>query len=160
MLAGVLVYAPQHETNVSTTKGYPMADKKQQSVAERLVSEATERLTVVTKEIKNVESDVLGPLNKEKEQLEAMLSPKAEASAPEAAPEPSSAPSPQPRVRRSRSGGTHAEKAVKFFGDNPGASASDYAEAAEIAPNYLYRVLGGLVEEGKLKKEGRAYSVA
>ncbi len=136
-----------------------MANRSNQSVAERLTSEAKDRLAVVVKEIKSVEDDTLAPLNTEKEQLEAMLSPKAEAPAPEASPEPSLAPELRKR-RRSRSGGTHAEKAVRFFTDNPGASASDYAKAAKIQPNYLYRVLGELVKEGKLKKEGRAYSPA
>lgn len=142
-----------------------MANKSSnQSVAEKLISEAKDRLSVVAKEIKSVENDVLGPLNKEKEQLEGILSvPKSEAPAPapEAAPESSPAPVASERPqRRSRKGGTHADNAVKYFADNPGQSASDYAKAAKIKPNYLYRVLAGLVEEGRLKKEGRAYSAA
>ena len=39
----------------------------------------------------------------------------------------------------------------------PGISASDVAKTMKIKPNYLYRVLGDLEKEGRVKKDGRQY---
>ena len=39
----------------------------------------------------------------------------------------------------------------------PGISASDVAKQMKIKPNYLYRVLGDLQKEGRVKKRGREY---
>jgi DNA-binding IscR family transcriptional regulator len=39
----------------------------------------------------------------------------------------------------------------------PGISASDVAKTMKIKPNYLYRVLGDLEKEGRVKKDGRNY---
>ena len=65
-----------------------------------------------------------------------------------------------PRRRRRRRGGTRADQAVKLVTDNPGISASEIATQMKIKPNYLYRVLGELEKEGKVRKEGRAYHPA
>jgi sugar-specific transcriptional regulator TrmB len=62
-----------------------------------------------------------------------------------------------PRRRRKRRGGTRADQAVKLIEDKPGISASDVATAMKIKPNYLYRVLGDLEKEGRVKKDGRQY---
>lgn len=62
-----------------------------------------------------------------------------------------------PRRRRKRRGGTRADQAVKLIEDNPGISASDVAKQMKIKPNYLYRVLGDLEKEGRVKKDGRQY---
>jgi hypothetical protein len=61
------------------------------------------------------------------------------------------------RRRRKRRGGTRADQAVKLIEDQPGISASDVAKAMKIKPNYLYRVLGDLEKEGRVKKDGRQY---
>ncbi len=61
------------------------------------------------------------------------------------------------RRRRKRRGGTRADQAVKLIEDNPGISASDVAKQMKIKPNYLYRVLGDLEKEGRVKKDGRQY---
>ncbi|HYQ79307.1 MAG TPA: winged helix-turn-helix transcriptional regulator [Solirubrobacterales bacterium] len=63
-----------------------------------------------------------------------------------------------PRRRRKRRGGTRADQAVKLIEQNPGISASDVAKQMKIKPNYLYRVLGDLEKEGRVKKDGRSYS--
>ena len=63
-----------------------------------------------------------------------------------------------PRRRRARSGGTRADQAVKLIADNPGITASEIAKTMKIKPNYLYRVLGDLQKEGRVKKKGRQYS--
>jgi predicted Rossmann fold nucleotide-binding protein DprA/Smf involved in DNA uptake len=65
-----------------------------------------------------------------------------------------------PRRRRKRRGGTRADQAVKLIAENPGISASDVAKQMKIKPNYLYRVLGDLEKEGRVKKDGRSYSAA
>lgn len=59
--------------------------------------------------------------------------------------------------RRRRRGGTRADQAVKLITANPGISASDVAGQMKIKPNYLYRVLGELEKDGKVRKDGRAY---
>jgi hypothetical protein len=61
------------------------------------------------------------------------------------------------RKRRKRRGGTRADQAVKLIESQPGISASDVATTMKIKPNYLYRVLGDLEKEGRVKKDGRQY---
>lgn len=61
------------------------------------------------------------------------------------------------RRRRKRRGGTRADQAVKLIEGQPGISASDVAKQMKIKPNYLYRVLGDLEKEGRVKKSGRQY---
>lgn len=62
-----------------------------------------------------------------------------------------------PRRRRRRKGGTRADQAVQLIEQQPGISASDVAKTMKIKPNYLYRVLGDLEKEGRVKKDGRQY---
>lgn len=62
-----------------------------------------------------------------------------------------------PRRRRKRRGGTRADQAVGLIEKEPGISASDVAKQMKIKPNYLYRVLGDLEKEGRVKKKGRQY---
>ncbi len=59
--------------------------------------------------------------------------------------------------RRRRKGGTRAEHAMKYLGSHPGASASEIAGAMGIKPNYVYRVMGELEKEGKVRKDGKGY---
>lgn len=61
------------------------------------------------------------------------------------------------RRRRKRRGGTRADQAVNLIAKDPGISASDVAKQMKIKPNYLYRVLGDLEKEGRVKKQGRQY---
>ncbi len=61
------------------------------------------------------------------------------------------------RRRRKRRGGTRADQAVKLIEGQPGISASEVAKSMKIKPNYLYRVLGDLEKEGRVKKDGRQY---
>jgi predicted HTH transcriptional regulator len=64
------------------------------------------------------------------------------------------------RRRRRRRGGTRADQAVKLIKQNPGITASEIAKRMNIQPNYMYRVLGDLQKEGKVKKSGRSYTAA
>jgi sugar-specific transcriptional regulator TrmB len=61
------------------------------------------------------------------------------------------------KKRRKRRGGTRADQAVGLIEGAPGISASDVAKQMKIKPNYLYRVLGDLEKEGRVKKDGRKY---
>jgi len=60
----------------------------------------------------------------------------------------------------SRRGGGRREEAVKLIEKNPGITASEIAKRMKIKPNYLYRVLGELEKEGRVKKTGRKYDPA
>src|SRR6202000_2717616 len=62
-----------------------------------------------------------------------------------------------PKKRRRRRGGPRADQAVDLITSQPGISASDVAKTMKIKPNYLYRVLGDLEKEGRVKKDGRQY---
>jgi sugar-specific transcriptional regulator TrmB len=62
-----------------------------------------------------------------------------------------------PKKRRRRRGGTRADQAVDLITSRPGLSAADVAQTMKIKPNYLYRVLGDLEKEGRVKKDGRQY---
>ena len=64
------------------------------------------------------------------------------------------------RKRRKRRGGTRADQAVKLIESEPGISASEVAKTMKIKPNYLYRVLGDLEKERRVKKKGRQYHPA
>jgi len=62
-----------------------------------------------------------------------------------------------PARKRRRRKGTRADQAVALVQKNPGISASAIAKEMKIKPNYLYRVLGELEEEGRVKKKGREF---
>lgn len=62
--------------------------------------------------------------------------------------------------RRRRRGGTRAEQALKQVTDNPGIRASEIATNMNIKPNYVYRVMSELQEDGKVRKDGRGYHAA
>ena len=61
------------------------------------------------------------------------------------------------RKRRSRKGGTRADHALKAVSDSPGITAGEIAKQLKIKPNYVYRVMGDLVKDKKVKKKGRGY---
>lgn len=62
--------------------------------------------------------------------------------------------------RRRRRGGTRAEQALKHVTSEPGLTASQIAEKLKIKPNYVYRVMGELEADGKVKKAGKGYKPA
>lgn len=67
---------------------------------------------------------------------------------------------PGAKAQRKRRSGTRADQAVALVEKNPGISASEIAKSLKIKPNYLYRVLGELEKEGRVKKKGREYHPA
>ncbi len=60
-------------------------------------------------------------------------------------------------TRRRRRGGTRSDEAVKLVAANPGITASDVAKKMGIQPNYVYRVLGDLQKEKRVRKRGKGY---
>jgi sugar-specific transcriptional regulator TrmB len=64
------------------------------------------------------------------------------------------------RRRRGRRGGTRVDQAVKIVSENPGITPSEVAKQMRIKPNYVYRVMGDLQKEGRVRKSGRGYIAA
>ncbi len=61
------------------------------------------------------------------------------------------------RRGRPRGTGTRAAQALDLVRDRPGITIPEMAQAMGIQQNYLYRVLPGLAEEGKVVKAGRGW---
>jgi hypothetical protein len=58
---------------------------------------------------------------------------------------------------RPKGGGSRAAEALQLVTDRPGITIPELAEAMGIKQNYLYRVMPGLAEEGKVSKSGRGW---
>jgi len=61
------------------------------------------------------------------------------------------------RRGRPRGGGTRAAQALELVRARPGITIPELAQAMGIQQNYLYRVMPGLAEEGKVTKSGRGW---
>jgi len=61
------------------------------------------------------------------------------------------------RRGRPRGSGTRAAQALDLVKTRPGITIPEMAEAMGIQQNYLYRVMPGLAEEGKVTKSGRGW---
>jgi hypothetical protein len=61
------------------------------------------------------------------------------------------------RRGRPRGGGTRAAQALDLVRARPGITIPELAQAMGIQQNYLYRVMPGLAEEGKVTKSGRGW---
>lgn len=59
--------------------------------------------------------------------------------------------------KRGRRRVTRADQAVKHVKANPGITASEIAKKMRIQPNYVYRVMGELQKQGRVKKKGKGY---
>jgi hypothetical protein len=81
---------------------------------------------------------------------------------------PAAAPTPPRRRRRTssssngrrgrpRGSGTRAAQALQLVGERPGITIPELAGAMGIKQNYLYRVMPGLAEDGKVTKSGRGW---
>ena len=83
----------------------------------------------------------------------------AAAAAPKAAPKAAAKPG-RPAKRRAgrrKGSGTRAAEALSFVQGQPGITIPELAAKMGIKQNYLYRVLPGLEQEGKLEKKGRGW---
>jgi hypothetical protein len=61
------------------------------------------------------------------------------------------------RRGRPRGSGTRGVQALELVKARPGITIPELAEAMGIKQNYLYRVMPGLAEEGKVTKSGRGW---
>jgi predicted transcriptional regulator len=64
------------------------------------------------------------------------------------------------RPRGRRGGATRANQALELVRNQPGITIPQLAEAMGIEPNYLYRVMPKLVEDGSIKREGQGWHPA
>ena len=61
------------------------------------------------------------------------------------------------RAGRRKGSGTRAAQALSFVQGQPGITIPELAAKMGIKQNYLYRVLPGLEQEGKVNKRGRGW---
>jgi CRP-like cAMP-binding protein len=61
------------------------------------------------------------------------------------------------RRGRPRGSGTRAAQALELVSSRPGITIPEMAEAMGIQQNYLYRVMPGLAEQGKVTKAGKGW---
>ena len=61
------------------------------------------------------------------------------------------------RTRGRRGGDTRANQALELVRGKPGITIPEIAKSMGIAPNYLYRVLPKLQQEGQIKKDGQGW---
>jgi hypothetical protein len=64
---------------------------------------------------------------------------------------------PKGKVGRRKGSGTRAAQALSFVQGQPGITIPELAAKMGISPNYLYRILPGLEQDGKLEKKGRGW---
>jgi Winged helix-turn-helix DNA-binding len=64
------------------------------------------------------------------------------------------------RPRGRRGGNTRANQALALVREKPGITIPQIAEALKIEPNYLYRVMPKLVEDGQVSREGQGWHPA
>jgi hypothetical protein len=67
---------------------------------------------------------------------------------------------PRRRAGRRNGSGTRAAQALSFVSGQPGITIPELAAKMGIKQNYLYRVLPGLEQEKKIKKQGRGWHPA
>jgi predicted Rossmann fold nucleotide-binding protein DprA/Smf involved in DNA uptake len=61
------------------------------------------------------------------------------------------------RRGRPKGSGNRAHQALALVGEQPGITIPEMAQRMGIQVNYLYRVLPGLEQDGKVRKEGRGW---
>ena len=61
------------------------------------------------------------------------------------------------RPRGRRGGATRANQALELVRSRPGITIPEIAQAMGIEPNYLYRVLPKLVQDGQVKRDGNGW---
>jgi hypothetical protein len=64
------------------------------------------------------------------------------------------------RAGRRKGSGTRAAQALSIVSEQPGVTIPELAARMGIKQNYLYRVLPGLEQENKVKKQGRGWHPA
>jgi hypothetical protein len=64
------------------------------------------------------------------------------------------------RRRGRRGGNTRANQALELVRGRPGITIPDLAKSMGIEPNYLYRVMPKLAQEGQVKRDGQGWHPA
>jgi hypothetical protein len=64
------------------------------------------------------------------------------------------------RPRGRRAGNTRANQALELVRERPGITIPEIASELKIEPNYLYRVMPKLVEDGHVTKDGQGWRPA
>ena len=64
------------------------------------------------------------------------------------------------RPRGRRGGNTRANQALDLVRSKPGITIPQIAETLKIEPNYLYRVMPKLVQDGQVKRDGTGWHPA
>ena len=64
------------------------------------------------------------------------------------------------RPRGRRGGNTRSNQALELVRSQPGITIPQIAESLKIEPNYLYRVMPKLVEDGKVTRDGEGWHPA
>ena len=64
------------------------------------------------------------------------------------------------RARGRRGGSTRANQALELVRGKPGITIPEIAKSMGIEPNYLYRVLPKLQQEGQIKRDGQGWVAA
>ncbi len=64
------------------------------------------------------------------------------------------------RPRGGRGGNTRGKQALELVRNQPGITIPGIAEALDIEPNYLYRVMPKLVEQGLVTRDGQGWHPA
>ncbi len=64
------------------------------------------------------------------------------------------------RPRGRRGGNTRGKQALELVRNQPGITIPQIAEALNIEPNYLYRVMPKLVEQGLVTRDGQGWQPA
>jgi hypothetical protein len=77
-----------------------------------------------------------------------------------AAPSPRRAGRRAGRPRGRRGGNTRANQALELVRAQPGITIPQIAETLKIEPNYLYRVMPKLVDDGQIKRDGQGWHPA
>jgi predicted Rossmann fold nucleotide-binding protein DprA/Smf involved in DNA uptake len=110
----------------------------------------------------------LRPLIDEFHRLEAASAALVDASSPRRrSPRPAAAPAAattngnrRGRPRGARSDNTRATQTVELVRAQPGITIPELASHMGIKPNYLYRVLPQLADEGKVRRDGKGWHAA
>jgi hypothetical protein len=79
------------------------------------------------------------------------------ATAARAASSTTTTPGTRRRAGRRKGSGTRAAQTLTFVTEQPGITIPELAAKMGIKQNYLYRVLPGLEQEGKVSKQGRGW---
>ncbi|MGC9219842.1 MAG: winged helix-turn-helix domain-containing protein [Solirubrobacteraceae bacterium] len=61
------------------------------------------------------------------------------------------------RPRGRRGGNTRSAQALELVRNNPGITIPEIAAAMKIEPNYLYRVMPKLIEDGLVRRDGQGW---